>query len=142
MKLVSYVKTSGGKGLHVVVPIDPVTDWETAKDFCHALASAMASDAPDRFTATIAKSARVSRIFIDYLRNGRGATAVCAYSPRARPQAGVSTPLSWTELPSVLSGEHFTLTNINTRMLRLKKDPWAGFAEVKQKLPTLKRGKR
>jgi bifunctional non-homologous end joining protein LigD len=142
-KLKSFVKTSGGKGLHVVVPLTPKADWETAKAFCQSIAVDMAKDAPDLYTATMAKRARDGRIYIDYLRNGRGATAVAAYSPRARANAGVSTPLTWDELESSISGEHFTLLNIGKRLSHLARDPWAGFHAVQQELPEPRtRGKR
>ena len=102
LKLKTFLKTSGGKGLHVVLPIKP-TPWDEAKDFCHAMALAMAADAPDRYVASATKSKRNNRIFIDYLRNSREATAVAPYSTRARPGAPVSTPIDWSELGSLKS---------------------------------------
>jgi bifunctional non-homologous end joining protein LigD len=96
--LKSFVKTSGSKGLHVVVPVEPLVGWDKAKSFTASVAHAMARDRPDRYVATVAKRVRRGRIFIDTLRNDRGATAVAAYSTRALPLASVSTPLAWSEL--------------------------------------------
>ena len=135
-KLESFVKTTGGKGLHVVLPIEPRSTWEQAKNFCRALAEAMAHDAPQRFTATVAKKARGGRIYIDYLRNARGATAVAAYSTRARPNAAVSTPLTWEELAATASASQFSLGNFGKRLQRLGADPWSGFFELRQRLPS------
>jgi len=134
-KLESFVKTTGGKGLHVVAPIEPRSSWEQAKNFCRALAEAMARDNPQRFTATVVKKARAGRIYIDYLRNARGATAVAPYSTRARPGAAVSVPLTWDELASTSSASQFTLGNLGKRLQHLAQDPWAGFFAVRQTLP-------
>jgi bifunctional non-homologous end joining protein LigD len=142
LKLESFVKTSGGKGLHVVVPLVPTVDWDTAKAFCQSISLAMAKDSPDRFVATMSKAARPKRIYVDYLRNGRGATAVCAYSARAREKAGISVPLAWSELPATLSGEQFTLVNINHRLQHLKREPWPDFSKIKQTLSAHKRVRR
>ncbi len=138
--LESFVKTSGGKGLHVVAPIAPRSSWADAKAYCRAVAEALAAAAPDRLTATVAKRERSGRIYIDYLRNARGATAVAAYSTRARPEAGVSTPLTWSELDSIARADHFTLHNIDRRLQSLRADPWAGVAKAKQALPAKKPG--
>ena len=134
LKLKSFLKTSGGKGLHVVLPIVP-TPWETAKEFTQALAGAMAADEPDRYVATATKSKRNNRIFIDYLRNSREATAVAPFSTRARPGAGVSVPIDWSELGRLKSADQFTMLNVLGRLKRQRKDPWAGIGRVKQKLP-------
>src|ERR1051325_3913885 len=101
VKLKSFVKTTGGKGLHVVVPIKP-TPWDETKDFAHAMVLAMEADAPDRYVAKMTKSIRTGKIFLAYLRNGRSATAVVAYSPRARAGAPVSMPVDWDELGASL----------------------------------------
>ena len=134
LKLKSFLKTSGGKGLHVVLPIAP-TPWDKAKTFTQALAGAMAADDPDRYVATATKSKRKNRIFIDYLRNSREATAVAPYSTRARPGAAVSAPITWSELGSLKSADQYTVLNIRARLKRLRKDPWAGIGRLKQKLP-------
>lgn len=137
LKLESFVKTTGGKGLHVVLPIKPAP-WDEAKDFCRAFAEQMAADEPKRYTATIKKAARGNRIFVDYLRNSREATAVAPYSTRARPGATVSVPLTWEELGKQKSANAFTVLNLSKRLAKMKKDPWAGMNRVKQALPRLK----
>lgn len=138
LELESFVKTTGGKGLHVVVPLTPKTGWDEVKDFAHALADAMAADALDRFVSVMTKSKREGKIFVDYLRNGRGATAVAAYSTRARSGAPVATPIAWTELKRDLRGAHFNVETLGARLKRIKADPWAGFFDVKQTLPNLR----
>jgi bifunctional non-homologous end joining protein LigD len=133
--LTSFVKTSGGKGLHVVLPVQPSVGWDEAKGFTHAIARAMAAASPDRYVAIMSKTARRGKIFIDYLRNGRGATAVAAYSTRALPQASVSTPLAWDELSEGIRPDHFKIGNLRQRLDVLKRDPWAEIFTVRQKLP-------
>jgi bifunctional non-homologous end joining protein LigD len=135
--LESFLKTSGGKGLHVVLPIR-YTPWEKAKAFCRGIAEQMAADSPDRYTAAVKKSARGGRIFIDYLRNSREATAVAPYSTRARPGAPVSVPVSWEELKTLRAANQYTVLNLNKRLARLSKDPWAEIGKLKQPLPALK----
>jgi bifunctional non-homologous end joining protein LigD len=129
--LVSFLKTSGGKGLHVVVPIK-ATPWEPAKDFARSIAEAMTADDPSRYTATVKKSARQKRIFVDYLRNSREATAVAPYSTRARPGAPVSTPISWEELGSQTGADRYTVRNLRQRLAKLRRDPWADIGKLKQ----------
>ena len=136
MRLESFVKTTGGKGLHVVVPITAKADWETVKLFAQGIAEAMAKDTPTKYTATLSKSARSGKIYVDYLRNGRGATAISAYSTRARAGAPVSTPLAWEELSPAVKPSHFTLDNLPTRLRHLGSDPWADIERIKQTLPT------
>ncbi len=131
LKLKSFVKLSGGKGVHVVVPIQD-TDWDAAKDFSQRVALAMAADSPGRYVAKMTKSLRQEKIFIDYFRNTREATSVAPYSTRARPGAAVSAPLSWEQLGSSKSAAEFTVLNLKKR---LKDDAWAGIGKVRQKLP-------
>ena len=136
MRLESFVKTTGGKGVHVVVPLTPKADWDTVKTFAQRMAEAMANDSPGKYTATISKSARGGKIYIDYLRNGRGATAVAAYSARARAGAPVSTPLDWSELSPAIRPSHFTVDNLPTRLRHLGSNPWAKIDSVRQSLPS------
>jgi bifunctional non-homologous end joining protein LigD len=134
----SFVKTTGGKGLHVVVPVEPSMEWEPAKAFTQSVADALAKKRPERYVAVMSKRLRRGRIFIDYLRNGRGATAVGPYSTRALPRASVSTPLAWEELSESLRSDHFTLGNIRHRLQHLKNDPWPGFFKIRQRIPKTK----
>jgi bifunctional non-homologous end joining protein LigD len=136
VKLESFLKTTGGKGFHVVVPLWGA-DWDAAKDFAHALALAMEADSPERFVSKMTKSRRKGRIFVDYLRNGRGATSVAAYSTRARAGAPVSTPIEWRELTARIAPDKFTLANVRQRLARQRRDPWAGIERIRQKLPRL-----
>ncbi|MGO4334080.1 DNA ligase D [Labrys sp. KB_33_2] len=128
--LTAFVKTSGGKGLHVVAPLKPKANWPKVKAFTKAMADAMAADSPDRFVSTIAKAKRHGKILIDYLRNQRGSTAVAPYSTRARPGAAVSMPLAWEELAPAIGPAYFTVTNTPTRLSALAADPWAHFLEA------------
>jgi len=134
LDLVTFLKTSGGKGLHVVLPVRP-TPWREAKNFAHAIAEDMARDAPERYTANLKKNARRDRIFVDYLRNSREATAVAPYSTRARPGAPVSTPITWDELHSLSGAGRYTVLNLQQRLTRLRKDPWADIDKLDQHLP-------
>jgi bifunctional non-homologous end joining protein LigD len=132
--LVSFLKTTGGKGLHVVVPIDRRHDWDEAKSFCKGVADAIVRADPGHYTANMAKAARPGKIFIDYFRNGRGATAVVPYSTRAKPGATVSVPLAWREINPRLRSDKFTIRNLAPRLARLKRDPWEDINEVRQSL--------
>lgn len=131
--LQSFPKTTGGKGLHVVVPIVPELDWDAAKAFCHDVARWMVRRDPARFTAELAKKARQDRIFIDYLRNGRGATAIAPFSPRARPGATIAMPLSWAEVKPSLEPARYTLPDAAS-FRRKAQAAWKGFFEVEQTL--------
>ena len=135
--LQSFVKTSGGKGLHTVAPIHPEAGWAEIKHFAKIFAETMAKQRPDRYVATASKRARDERIFVDYLRNDRGATAVAAYSTRALPRASVSTPLEWDELSPGLRSDRFAVGNLLHRLSSLKRDPWQGFFKLRQRLPPL-----
>ncbi len=130
----TFVKTSGGKGLHVVLPIAP-TPWEEAKGFARKIAEAMERDDPKRFVSTATKAKREKRIFVDYLRNSREATAIAPFSTRARAGAPVAVPLNWTELSTLKSADRYTVQNISQRLGRLRSDPWAKIGKLKQKLP-------
>jgi bifunctional non-homologous end joining protein LigD len=134
--LESFVKTSGGKGLHVVVPLQPRAQWEEAKEFTRLIAESMAKDRPERYVANMSKKIRSGRIFVDYLRNGRGSTAVAAYSPRAAGTASVSVPLAWDELSEGIRSNHFQIGNLRHRLDVLKDDPWPDFFTTRQTLPS------
>jgi bifunctional non-homologous end joining protein LigD len=138
--LQSFVKLSGGKGLHVVLPVAPV-EWDAVKTFTQAFAQAMAADDPKRYIAKMTKSLRKGRVFIDYLRNSLEQTSVAAYSTRARDGAPVSMPVSWDELGRAKSSNQYTVLNIGRRLGSFKRnpraDPWADIGRVKQKLPDL-----
>jgi bifunctional non-homologous end joining protein LigD len=137
IKLTSFVKTTGGKGLHVVVPIKPAP-WAVAKDFCHQVALSMEKDDPDRYLSTATKARRNNRIFVDYLRNSTEATAIAPYSTRARPGATVAVPVDWSELGSLKAANQYTVQNVMQRMSKLRKDPWATMGRTKQALPKFK----
>ncbi|HEY8515561.1 MAG TPA: non-homologous end-joining DNA ligase [Candidatus Binatia bacterium] len=131
--LESFVKTTGGKGLHVVAPVARRIGWDDFKAFAKAIADRLAADQPELYTTNPAKAGRKRKILIDYLRNGRGATAVAAYSPRARPYATVATPVSWDELERGVDPKEFTITTL-PRFLGERPDPWAGWHDVKQSI--------
>ncbi|TAL85120.1 MAG: DNA ligase D [Rhodanobacter sp.] len=132
--LVSFLRTTGGKGLHVVVPLNPGCSWARVKDFAHAFASTLAQAYPLEFTASASKVSRRGKIYVDYLRNSRGATSVASYSLRARPGAPVAMPLRWSELGRLKSGHAFTIRSAPRRLARLRADPWAGIDTVRQDL--------
>jgi bifunctional non-homologous end joining protein LigD len=132
--LESYVKTSGGKGLHVVVPLARRSSWEQVHDFSRALAEEMQSRDPRHFTAKAAKAERAGKVYLDFLRNARGATAVAPYSTRALPGAPVSTPVSWSELVEGLDPGELTIRTVPARLERLNSDVWHGFAAQDQTL--------
>ncbi|WP_428306175.1 DNA ligase D [Lacipirellula sp.] len=132
--LQSFLRTSGGKGLHVVAPIERRSDWDEVKAFARGVAELMVRTASDRYVANMSKAKRRGKIFIDYLRNQRGATAVASYSTRAREGAPVATPLSWEELSKLQSADQYVATNLDSRLARLRRDPWDEFFSVRQSI--------
>ncbi len=126
--LKSFPLLTGGKGVHVIAPIARTQVWEDVKLFCRGLAQMVAKSAPDRYVAQASKAKREGKIFIDWLRNERGATAIAPYSPRRRANAPVATPVSWAELKDINSGAAFTLETIGARLKKQKSDPWNGYA--------------
>lgn len=131
----SFAKATGGKGLHVVVPMAPRYRWDEIKAFAKAMAEEMMRREPAGYTASLAKKARRGRIFIDYLRNQRGATAIAAYSVRARPGAPVAAPLSWKEVEHGIRSDAFTLATLPSRLAKRRADPWRDLARTRQTLP-------
>jgi bifunctional non-homologous end joining protein LigD len=135
--LTTFCRTTGGKGLHVVAPLEPVAHWDAVKPFCRAFAETLSQEQPERFLSTVRKADRRGRILIDWLRNGMGATAIASFSPRARDGATVATPVSWDDVNRKLSPTAFTLRTVPDRLARLRVDPWEGFASLRQQLPKL-----
>jgi bifunctional non-homologous end joining protein LigD len=132
--LTSFVKTTGGKGLHVVLPIEPVTPWPEVKAWAKQVSGEMAADAPERYLTKMSKAERAGRIFIDYLRNDPTSTAVAPYSTRSRTGAPVAMPVDWAEVKAGLDPKAFTICTAPERV-RTVADPWAGIGEVRQQLP-------
>lgn len=132
--LASWLKTSGGKGLHVVVPLAPKHDWPTVAGFSQAVVQHLARTIPDRFVAKSGAKNRVGKIFVDYLRNGHGATTAAAFSARARPGLGVSMPVDWDELRELKSGAQWTVATARERLSFQREDPWAGYRKSRQTL--------
>jgi bifunctional non-homologous end joining protein LigD len=135
LKLVSFCRTTGGHGLHVVTPLSRPATWAQARNFSKGMAEALSHDAPQRFVATVSKEARRGRILIDWLRNGLGATAVASYSPRAREGATVAAPLAWAEVTPTLDPRAFTVGTLPARLARRGAEVWAGYDEIAQALP-------
>lgn len=131
--LVSFIKTSGGKGLHVVVPIKKLHDWDTVKGFSRAVVQHLAKTIPHKFVAKSGPKNRIGRIFVDYLRNGFGATTVSAWSARARPGLGVSVPIAWAELPGLTGSAQWTVENIGDRIV-VGNSVWDGYSKSARSL--------
>ena len=136
LDLDSVVKTTGGKGLHVVMPFAPASrvSWDDAFAFSQAVSERLARDQPKAYVATMSKAKRTDKIFIDYFRNHRGSTAIAAYSTRARPGAPVAVPLAWDELTPALNPRSFTVETVPARLAKLKADPWLATIAAKQRL--------
>jgi len=135
--LVSFLKTTGGKGLHIVVPIARRTSWPEVKMFAKRVGELMTRRAPERYLTRISIAERRGKIFIDYLRNDPTSTAVGPYSTRARESAPVATPLAWDELTPKLDPKAFDINSVPKRLVKLKSDPWESIAKLAQKLPSL-----
>jgi len=136
LKLKSFIKVSGGKGLHVHVPIAPVYGWDQVKDFSKSICERMENDWPDKFTTNISKEKRKGKIFLDYLRNGYGASAIVPYSVRAREHAPVALPVTWLEIKKLKNANSYNLKNV-PELLNKRKDPWEGYNKIKQKIKLL-----
>jgi bifunctional non-homologous end joining protein LigD len=138
--LTSFVKTTGGKGLHVVVPIEPTAEWKAVKSFARGVSAEMAADAPERYLTKISKAERAGRIFIDYLRNDPTSTAVAPYSTRSRAGAPVAMPLTWDQVKAGLDPCDYTIATVPGLIARQKADPWSDIAATRQFLPDAPRG--
>ncbi len=134
LQLKSFVKTTGGKGLHIIVPIQPKYSWNDVKNFSYVFVEFMEKNNPGKYITNMVKAKREGKIFMDYLRNQRGATAVSAYSSRARPHAPVSVPIHWDELTNVREDSIYTIRTLPQRLVNLAEDPWEGFWNLKQHL--------
>jgi bifunctional non-homologous end joining protein LigD len=134
-KLKSFVKTTGGKGLHVVVPLAGGPTWDASAAYAERIATEIAGREPRAYVAEMSKAKRRGKVFIDWLRNVRGSTSVAAYSTRAKPAAPVSVPLDWDELDERGGPAEYTAKNLGRRLARLKGDPWVAYGKTRQKLP-------
>ncbi|MEZ0316025.1 MAG: DNA ligase D [Methylophilaceae bacterium] len=132
--LISFLKTTGGKGLHIVIPIKPEFEFPVIKALAKSIAVHLSKTVPSHFVAVMTKTKRKNKIFLDYLRNGEEATAVAAYSVRARPGAPISIPILWDELKEDLRSDLYNILNIKSRLLGLDEDPWHAYATTKQSI--------
>ena len=127
LKLDAFLKTTGGKGMHIVIPIKPDADWDTIKEFSKSISVFMERQIPERFVSKMGPKNRIGKIFIDYLRNQRGASTVSAFSVRARPNLPVSVPITREELLTLKASSQWTINNLHQRLDKLKTDPWEGY---------------
>lgn len=132
--LIPFLRTTGGKGLHLVVPVEPRLDWDSAKSFTRSIAKRHAADDPTRFTTNASRRQRHGRVFLDYLRNTRGATAIACYSTRARAGCPVAVPVRWDELRPELTGDRYSLSSVRRRLGSLRGDPWEGFDDARRRI--------
>jgi bifunctional non-homologous end joining protein LigD len=135
--LKSWVKTTGGKGVHVTVPIVPQAGWDEVKEFCRAIAEELTRREPERYLATMSKAKRQGKIFIDYLRNGRGATFIAPYSTRAREGATIAMPVEWDDLSAKFKPEVFNVRSAEKYLNKRRVDPFASLLKARQKLPSV-----
>ena len=132
--LKSFLKSTGGKGLHLVAPIAPKLGWAEVKPFAKAIADALVAARPDRYTANPLKRTREGKIFVDYLRNQRGGSAIVNYSTRAKAGAPVACPLRWDELKGLKAASPYTAKTLPARLKAMKRDPWEGFFSTRQSI--------
>jgi bifunctional non-homologous end joining protein LigD len=130
----SFLKSTGGKGLHLVAPLTPKLGWDEVKPFTKAIADALVAARPDRYTANPLKRTREGKIFVDYLRNQRGGSAIVNYSTRAKEGAPVACPLRWDELKGLKAAAPYTVKTLPARLKALKSDPWKGFSSTRQSI--------
>lgn len=131
----AFLRTTGGKGLHVVVPVRPELDWEQARGLVRAIAGELAAEDPRRYTVELSKAARVGKVLLDYLRNSHGASSIAAYSPRARRGAPVAAPLHWDELAQLRGPAQFSVRNVPARLAAQQWEPWADMGDLDQAVP-------
>ncbi len=134
LALESWLRTSGGKGLHVVVPLAAKLDYDTVKGFSQAVVQHLAKTIPQRFVAKSGGANRIGRVFVDYLRNGHGQTTAAAFSARSRPGLGVSMPVAWEQLGAIKGGAQWTIATAREYLSFEAADPWAGYWKAKQTL--------
>src|SRR5262245_42052623 len=135
LDLESFAKTTGGRGLHIVVPLTPEAGWDACLDFARAFAQALVRRQPSTFTERFAKRGRDEKILVDYLRNNRTNTSIAAYSTRANAEATVSVPVTWQELTPARRPDRFTIDTVPARLARLRADPWKAAWKLKQRIP-------
>jgi len=139
--LETWIKTTGGKGLHVALPIARRSTWSEVSSFARGVAQTLSEEEPEKYLAEASKAERKGRIFVDWLRNTRGATAIAPWSTRARAGAPISAPIAWKDLPALASGDQYTVENAHALAGKQKQDPWEGMLTSKQHLPAAMLGK-